>query len=70
MPRTTATTAKPLPRAKAKAVLDRLVKAGKMSAARAKLIDFREATPAVKGYAKSLEGRARKALARSQRQAA
>jgi hypothetical protein len=70
MQRQTATTAKPLSLAEAKAGLARLVKEGKVSAKGAKLIDFREPTERERAYAETLMPMARRALARNAKQAA
>ena len=70
MRRQTATTAKPLPLSERKAALAQLVKEGKVSAAGAKLIDFRELTDRERAHAETLVPKARRALARSGKQAA
>lgn len=70
MPRQTATTAKPLPLAERKAGLAALVKDGKVSASGAKLIDFRDLTERERALAETLVPMARRALARSRKQAA
>lgn len=56
----TALTAKPLPIAKAKAGLARLVKEGVITPERAKLIDFRELTPQEIAHAETLGPLARR----------
>lgn len=66
----TALTARPLPVAKREARLAALVAAGKVSAKRAALIDFREPSPQARAFAETLKGKARDFLAKKRRAAA
>lgn len=69
MRRPTAQTAKPMSIPEAKAALAKLVKEGIISPKGAALIDFRELTPRERAYAETLAPLARRALARSAKQA-
>ena len=69
MPKSTVQTAKAAPVAERKARLQKLVSAGKLKPAQAKLIDFREPGPAQRAAAQKLVGKGHEALAREARTA-